>query len=330
MACTGDPAAGAYGKLLIEDGAAAHTFDGDSLRFDFLRPETMRKHGRLIGGQGIWGGLYPISSRTRTGHYYCYGEVVMNPSPGMLDSLLKYMVGTEGTVGDADKFYPDDCPNKFGMLIYRDLEDGTTLSFEYTNCEISYWELEARAPRFRQGEGVDENAPDVLQLKLGIIATDEAFTAWPASAPDLPEGLTYYPYALHDGTFTLAGAGREIFGFKLRYDNNRIPVYGNSLTAIGFAPTRAGRRIALDVHLPWDAANDDLYDMAYAGAAATINLVQGDYSSLFSIANFKVPPESPHITDYGPVHFTLSGQAFGTADVEDTTKEFSVTNDVTA
>lgn len=328
MPCAGDPAAGAFGKLLIEDGTSPHTFDADSLRFDFLRPETMRKHGRLIGGQGIWGGIYPIASRTRTGHYYCYGEVVMNPSPGMLDSLLKYMVGTE----DTDVFYPADCPNKFGMLISRDLEDGTTLSFEYENCEISYWELEARAPQFRQGEGVDENAPDVCRLTLGIVALDEDFTAWPTGAaePDLPEGATYYPYALHDGTFTLNGAARETFGFKLRYDTNRIPVYANSLTAIGFSPTKAGRKITLDVHLPWDAANDDLYDMAYAGAAATINLAQSPYSSLFSIANFKVPPESPHIIDYGPVHFTLSGQAFGLAANAATTKEFSVTNDVTA
>jgi len=70
--------------------------------------------------------------------------------------------------------------------------------------------------------------------------------------------------------------------------------------------------------------------MAYAGAAASINLVTGPYSSLFSIANFKVPPESPHIVGYGPNYFTIRGQAFGVATASATTKEFSVTNDVTA
>ena len=49
MACTGDPSAGAFGRMLIEPGAAPHTFDGSSIRLDFLVPETMQKHGRLIG-----------------------------------------------------------------------------------------------------------------------------------------------------------------------------------------------------------------------------------------------------------------------------------------
>ena len=327
MACSGDPSAGAFGKFLLEPGASPHTFDASSLRFDFIPPETMQKHGRLIGGQGIWGGLYPLSTRARTGHYYCYGEFRLNPSPGYLDLLLPYLVGDE----DTDVFVPNDCPNKFGMLVYRDLEDGTTKSFEYKDCEIAYWEIEARAPNFRQGEGVDENAPDLLTLKIGVIALDEAFTTFPTgvSLPDLPEGATYYPYALSDGTFTLNSSAREVFGFKLRYMNNREPVYANSLTAIGTAPTKTGRRITLDVNLPWDANNDDLYDMAYAGAAASVSLAISPYSSLFSIANFKVPPESPYIVGSGPNYFTIRGQAFGLASASETTKEFSVTNDVT-
>jgi len=325
MACTGDPSAGAFGRMLIEPGAAPHTFDGSSIRLDFLVPETMQKRGRLIGGNGIWGGLYPLSTRSRTGHYFCYGEVSIQPSAGHMLQLLPYLVGDLSST----TYYPFDCPNKFGMLIYRDLEDGTTKSFEYKTCEISYWELEARAPQFRQGEGIDENAPDLLTLKMGIIATDEAFTEWPGTAPALPEGDTYYPYALHDCTFTLNAAAREVFGFNLRYSNNRIPIFANSLTAIGFAPTGAGRRITLDVNLPWDAANDDLYDMAYTGAAASINAVQGAFGTLFSIANFKVPPESPHIVGYGPNYFVLRGQAFGLAANAATTKEFSVVNDTT-
>jgi len=288
----------------------------------------MQKHGRLIGGQGVWGGLYPLSTRTRTGHYYCYGTVKLNPSPGYLETLLPYLVGTV----DTGVHYPNDCPNRFGMLIYRDLEDGATKSFEYKDCEVSWWELEARAVKFQQGEGIDENAPDLLTLTMGIVALDEAFTTFPTGAtlPALPEGVTYYPYAIHDGTFTLNGAAREIFGFKLRYNNNRVPVYGHSLTAIGYSPTKSGRRITLDVNLPWDADNDDLYDMAYAGAAASVNLVNGSYGSLFSVANFKVPPESPYIIGAGPNHFTIQGQAFGLASASATTKEFSVTNDVSA
>lgn len=326
MACTGDPASGAYGKLLIEPGSSAHTFDSDSERYDFIPPETLQKHGRIIGGQGVWGGLYPITTRGRTGHYYCYGTVKLNPSPGYLDTLLDYLVGDE----DTDVWYPKNCPNRFGVLVYRDLED-TVKSFEYQDCEIAWWELEARAPRFREGEGIDENAPDLLTLTMGIIALDEdSSTTWPGTEPALPEGATYYPYALSDCTFTLNSSSREVFGFKLRYENNRVPVYGNSLTAIGFTHTKSGRRITLDVNLPWDENNDDLYDMAYTGAAASIEAAISPYSTTFSIANFKVPPESPYIVGVGPNYFTIRGMAFGLAANETTTKEFSVTNDVTA
>jgi hypothetical protein len=334
MACTGDPAAGAFGKFLIEPGAGPHAFDSDSERYDILLPESLQKHGRLIGGQGTWGGYYPLSTRTRTGHYFVYGEVSFHASPGYFSTLLPYLVGSYN--GTNAKYYPNLCPNKFGCLVYRDLEDGTTKSFEYTTCEVAYWDLSASAPQFRQGEGVDENAPDPMRLTVGIIARDEAFTAWPATEPSLPETAAYYPLALFDtatdagGTFTLNGAARSIFGFRLRYENNRVPWYGNSLAAIGFAPTKVGRRIFLEVDMPWTAGNKDLYDMLYTGAPAVINAVNGSYGTKFTIANLKVPPESPVIVAAGPVGFRIRGQVFGLASNQATSQEFEVENDITA
>lgn len=321
MSCSGDPAAGAFGKLLIEPGVGPHTFDASSIRLDFIRPETIRKMGRIIGGQGIWGGYYPLASRARLGHNYCYGEFRVNPSPGNMELLLPYLVGTKET-----NFYPNLCPNKFGLLIYRDLEDGDTKSFEYTNCEVAYWELESMAARFRQAEGIDDDAPDILTLTIGVIATTEAFTAWPATEPDLPESAAYYPYAIHDGTFTLETKAREVFGFKLRYENNRVPVYANSLTAIGFAPTNSGRRITLEAMFPWDEDTKELYDVSYEGAAGEVAMTLGTRSTTFHLANFKIPPESPYIADYGPVHFSIRGQAFGLAANQATTQEFHAVN----
>ena len=327
MGCP-SPAAGVFGKLLIESGlvGTGYTFDADSERYEFMPPHTVGKIGRLIGGTGIWGGLYPLSTRARTGHEFFYGVWKLNPSAGYFSTLLPYLVGTEDQTTPG-LFVPSDCPNPFGLLCYRDLESGTTLSFEYQDCRVAWWEIESRAAQFREGEGIDEDAPDLLTLTMFIIAMQETFTAWPATEPDLPEGDEYYPYAIHDGTYTLESDTRDIFGFKLRYDNRLQPVYAHSLTPIGVVPR--GRRITLDVELPWTADNIDLYNAGYAGDTAVIALALpgNEGTTDITISNLKSPPRSPVIPSDGPIPLVLQGMGFGLAADQDTTKEFKVEND---
>lgn len=324
MVCTGDPAVGVYGRMLLEPGASAHTFDANSIRLEILPQngpaENIQKHGRLIGGQGIWGGLYPLSSRVRDGGYYVYGKFSFNPSPGYMALLLPYLVGDLNT----GVYYPNDCVNPFGLLIDRDKE-----AWEIKDCEVAMWELTSRAPEFRE-----TGAPDLLTLTVHVIGKDETKgTSWPGTAPSIPTGETFAPYIFQDsdssgdGQILVNGSAREVYGFRLLYDNGLRVRYANSLVAQSIFST--GRRILLDLQLPWDANNDDLYDMGYAGAAASLDFAYSvganDYSTHFDITNFKAPPDSPFIRDQNEVFFTVRGQAYGDA----SNKEFSVTNDAT-
>lgn len=330
MGCTNDPAVGVYGKLLLEPGNSPYTFDASSTRLEILPEggpaENFQKHGRHIGGQGIWGGLYPLSTRVREGAAFYEGSFAINPSPGYMEILLPYLVGDL----DTGVYYPNNCPAWFGLLIYRDDHwEAGTIGWEFLNCRVAWWELRSRAPNFRE-----DGTPDLFTLRVHVIGKSESRgTTWPSPEPALPEGESYAPYIFSDaddagdGTVTINGAARDPYTMVLRYDNGLRVRYAASASPSIFS---TGRKITWALQFPWDSAHENLYNMAYAGAAASLKLAYSvglnDYSTLFSFANFKAPPESPFIKDENEVFFTVEGQAYGLASAEATTKEFSVTN----
>jgi len=320
MGCTGDPAVGVYGKLLLKDGQSPYTWDSTAIRLEILPDggpaENVQKHGRLVGGQGIWGDVYPLASRVRTGGNYVYGQFRLNPSPGYFDKLLPYLVGDE--TGATGVFTPKNCLNWFGLLIYRD-DHWAGTGWEIADCRVASWELTGRGPEFNERQ-----TPDLLTLQVNVIAkTENVSVAWPSPEPTFPEGAPYAPYIFQDsdtatgGSIVVNGTAREVYAFSLKYDTGLRVKYPNSLTPKIFG-TR--RRIKLGLVLPWDTNNDDLYDMNYVGATAAMTFMIGSYSTLFRIRNFKAPAESPFIKDENEVSFTVEGQAYGTA----AEKEFSV------
>jgi len=331
MGCSGDPAFGVYGKLLLEPGESSYTWDSSSVRLEILESgnpaENLQRHERHVGGQGIWGGLYPLASRVREGGHYIYGSFTLNPSPGYFESLLPYLVGDDA---GGSVFNPNDCPNWFGLLVYRDDHwEASDVGWEVADCRVDRWELFARAPEFRE-----RGVPELLTLKVHIIAkTEVKDTAWPSPEPSMQEGAMYAPYIFQDtddtgaldGTFTLNATDRDVFGFHLTYDNNLRALFTNSLTLSHVVETR--RDITLDVHLPWSENNEDLYDMSYVGAAAQIKFAYSvganAYSTQFDITNYKAPAETPFIKDRNEVYFTVGGRAYGDA----SNKEFQATND---
>jgi hypothetical protein len=122
MACTGCPALGVFTKILLEDGAAPYTWDSDSTRLEIVDEggENIRKHGRIIGGQGITGKHYRLKNRKRFGGYFVFGTIVMNPSPAYFQALLKYILGPD--TDDDGVFIPGPCLDPFGLLLSRDLD----------------------------------------------------------------------------------------------------------------------------------------------------------------------------------------------------------------
>lgn len=318
MTCTGCPALGINSKFLIEPGASAHVFDSNSYRIPILR-EDFTKEGRLVGFNQMSGYLYPDKDRVRTGGSYYYGGFTINPSPGEFERLLPYLVGPDAGGG---VFTPGTCPEVFGVLIDR---DRTVLAsentFTYSDCQVSEWTLRGRAPEFReQGE------PDLLTLDVRTMGLAETVSAgWPNPEPSLPTGLTYTPYMIQDSdtAVTISGATRKIYEFVINWKWLMWQPYYNSLTPL--ANCALGRQVTMGFRLPWTDANDDLYDMAYTGAAASVKFTIGAFSTLFSAANFKVPPNSPRIQGRQGVFFEINGQCYGTG----STVEMTVTNDVT-
>lgn len=323
MPCSGSPSVGVFSKLIIEPGSSPYTFNSASERYEILPggegAETLRKHGRIVGGQGITGHLYPLKERARFGGYYVYGTFRLNPSPGYFQTLLPYLVGSH--VGGG-VFEPNDCPNPFGAMVWRDLDAWSLL-----DGKVDYWEIESRAPQFKEtGE------PDLLVLTVGAIFKTETWPAsWPNPEPELPTGNEYAPYIIQDSDLntTLVGAAREIMAFKLRYENNIKPLYVSSLSANALLPT--GRKVTLETLHPWDSDHDDLYNQAFEGYAASLKFAYSDsgsggatYSTQFDITNLKVPPESPFTRDRDEIPLYLRGTAYG----DSTSKELTVTNTI--
>jgi len=323
MATTcGGPSVGVFTRFLIEPGASPYTWDSSSERYEVLA-ENFQRHGRLIGGQGITGKIYRLKSRVRQGGYYCYGQFTLNPSVGYFNTLLPYLVGTEGA---GDTFTPGNCLNVFGALPWRD--DDNDKAWEYKDGVVAGWELEARSPEFRE-----QGAPDLLALTVHCIFKDEtppnagSPVAWPSSEPSLPTGADYYPYIFQDcsGAVTLQSAVRSIYAMKLECWNRLKPRYSNSLTLSSIL--YAGKTVRLGLVLPYDATNDDLYNQSYVGAAASIRFTLGTAYTQFNLTNLKVPPESPYTKDEFEIYFENNGESYG--DEATDTPEITVKNVLT-
>src|SRR5690242_859936 len=85
-------AQGSQSRLCFEPGSSPHTFDSSSEPYDPLY-ETLRKRGRIVGGNTIRGTRSQSYERTRYGAYPVGGRVAFNISPHDLDNWLPRMLG---------------------------------------------------------------------------------------------------------------------------------------------------------------------------------------------------------------------------------------------
>jgi hypothetical protein len=307
---------GAYGQILIEPGAAAHTFDGNSLMIEFLS-ETMSEHGRLLGSQGIGRGTLQMeAARIRKGIGFTYGELVMYLSPNDVARLAETVLGL--TESPSGTFTQSDSLPYFGMLINTDY-----YTFQFKDCMMTDWEIVGRAPQF--GE---DGEPEMIILKIGIRGSAVTpGTAWPVSPPSLGTAAIDRPYVFSDsdGQVTLNGTVRPIQAFRFKVDRGLYTKYANSLEAHSQRPTT--RNNQLMVQLPWNSANLDLYNQAEGGAAAIIKFSQlsNVYSTSLNLGRFHVPNNTPVIRGKGEVPLNIAGFVTGTG----ATPDVQIVNDIT-
>ena len=75
---------GALSALYVEPGAAPHTFDGSSERYEFLN-STLRLEANHIDNDAIRGTRSHAEETIREGTEQVSGSIVLNPSPADLD-----------------------------------------------------------------------------------------------------------------------------------------------------------------------------------------------------------------------------------------------------
>lgn len=322
-------------RLLIEPGAAPHTFDAASETYEYHRC-TLKKHGRTIGGKGIRGTLSHPKERLRQGSYFVYGELEMDIAPADFQTLLPHMGFPNVTLGapnPPDTFKVDDCPPYFGVLIDKGAD-----VFQYKNCKMNRWSLEGRAPRFRE-----EEEPDMMRLVMEIYASDELEgQTWPSPWPALGVAGDDAPYVFYDSDPTKADPGsmsfyaeeREVLSFRLWQDLNLQMRYSNSL-AVQCISAR-DRIIGCDLILPWNNDEKDIYGTLPENAvSATVKFTHGNYSTEFQIGAFDAPDNGAEIIGKEELYLVLRGFCYSVslniaASPETGTRELVVLNDTMA
>lgn len=312
----GSHSQGAFTQVLFEPGSAPHTFDASSEIYEYLSHD-IRKHGRIIGGQGIRGTLSRFKIRHRAGANFYYGTMHMYVSPAELVTLLPKMFSDTQVSGTT--FSASDTLPYFGILVDNDYS-----TKEFKDCKIDQWVIRSQAPQFRE-----EGEPDMLYLSLSIIASNTAATSWPGTPPSLGTSDGYAPYVFSDcdGAVTLNGSTREIEEFVLAGNNFLYAKYVNSLNPQSIIPR--DRLIGLTCRVPWNSNNANLDDMSAAGAAASIVFTNGNLSTTFNFANLHVPAHSPApARGKQQVDLLLEGFATATATTA-ANRELQIINDST-
>lgn len=291
---------GAQSKLFIEPGAAAHTFDTSSERYEF-KSESLRKKKVILESDGTRGTRSHAKEATAEGPYEVAGTILFtNVSPFMLDKWLPRILGANEST---DSFALAETLQAFGVLIDRVAQE-----FEYTDCYVNKATI-----RGREGQ--------LIEMELEIWgATEETGTAAPAVEIDVSAASA--PYSFCQGTLTIDSTEYTMIDFEIVIDNMLARRFGNSCTATSITPQ--DREVLVTVTVPLTSVEEAaLYDFAHAGLAGSIALTGTNISTTFSFANLKVMTESPVVSGKTEITMKLPMKAYKSS----TTNELVVTND---
>jgi hypothetical protein len=298
---------GSQARLYVEPGASAHTFDSNSESYEF-NYESVQKHGRIVGGNGIRGTRSQPKERTRAGAYTVGGRISFTPDPAMLDLWLPRILGGSET---ADDFPVAETLPAFGLLFNR-----VTQTFQYTDCQV------ARA-MFHGKAGPGDGDPDLIELVVEVMGLMEV-TGTSAPSVTLSTASNAAPYVHSDATFSFVAATRQVKEWWVIIDNVLQPRWVNSISATRLSPN--DRIVMVRTRHAYDDDHDDLYGQAVAGSSGTITLTNGNMSTLFTFATLQAPDNSPVIRGKTETDILVDARARTST----TTKEIRVTHDSTA
>lgn len=281
--------------------AVAGDEGGNFDKFFEFRSESIRMEQTFLSTEGIRGTRSPNADRARFGVKPIGGQLVMEPNPLELDIWLKWIMGN---AKDGNDFRFADRLPEFKLKIDRGAK-----VFAYRFCKVS------RAT-FRASNG------GPLQLAVDILAqTEEVANAGTFDAGDPPVGA---PYALFDCVLNILAANREVQDFELIIDNKlKADRFNNSQTRTDIPET--GREVLVNLTVPYDSTQADLYAQAEAGAAAGAAFTNGGVVLTFTMPNIKFPSRSPVVAGMDPVLLEMRGRTFrpnGDAD-----RELVISND---
>ena len=245
-------------------------FDGSSQPLSFIR-ESIQLRTSHIDPDGVRGTRSHIKENVVEGVDDVGGQLSLVPSPEELAWLLPKILGASasGTTFALAETIPE-----FVMQF-----DRTRSRFLYGGCKIN------RAT-FRSSSG------QPLELTLDIVGKTETMSA--TAHPSLtlsPQA----PFMHHQAAVTLAGTGsRKLDDIEIVIDNALLTdIYRNSQTR-DVIP-EGDRNITFSATVPYNAAEEDLYDQAVAGASGIVAYTNGGLSLTFTFGALQVEPMSPTI-----------------------------------
>lgn len=281
---------------------SALPFDTSSKPIELIS-STLKQTVPLIQSEGMQGTRSRTAPRVSQGQKTVAGDLVMNPTPVELDTLLPYILGANEST---DVFaVADTLPSFYVML------DRVQKLHTYAGLVV------ARAV-------FDFTANQLVRLTLSLVGTTETEAnagGFPSLTIDTGEA-----YVAHQAVLTYDSVAREFNSARLTIDNAPKVDFRMNQEANVITPT--DRIVTLDVELPYDSANNDIYTEQEAGtyANATLVLTNGNQSLTFTLNSLMAEPGTPDIQARGQeLVMPLSFRAYKSG----STNEIEITNDST-
>lgn len=302
---------GFKGRLAVKEGAGTVDLSSGATYYEFLR-ETITSQNQIEIAQGITGDRSQRSERDRAGPYTHGGWLHFQISPGEVGNWLHWATG--GTpAGSGTVTYPlATALPAFSVYIDKvtTFQGGTTSVFELRDAQIDTLVLHGLRTA-QQGEGVPQ--PDFVNLSVlmyGLTAPTPGTQTFPAGWA-LGSSELYRPYEMADLVVNLLSSNREIKEFKFVLANNLFQRRVNSLNPTVIYP-HGWRTVMLQVRVPNDTTNKDLYDRYPDYGAGTLTLsnpttygtAANSYITSVSLPAVRAPRTGPVIVHRSEIDMT--------------------------